>query len=93
MQEIPTLVICVFFVCFWFVFVVVVVVVVVVVFKCNVGLHSDIYRPISFKLGMMVEITGLYILISVWMTLTFFQGHSRIRNQKPPRTFSRKFLN
>ena len=29
--------------------------------------------PISFKLGMMAEITELYILISVWMTLTFIQ--------------------
>ena len=33
------------------------------------GLYSDIYRPISFKLGMMIEITMLYILISVLMTL------------------------
>ena len=31
----------------------------------NVGLYSDIYRPISFKLGMMIETTKLYILISI----------------------------
>ena len=37
---------------------------------------SDIYRPLSFKLGMIVESTEPYILMSVWMTLTFIQGHS-----------------
>ena len=30
-----------------------------------IGLYSDIYRLISFKLGMMIETTELYILISV----------------------------
>ena len=42
----------------------------------NVGLYSDIYRSIAFKLGMMRETAMLYVLISVWMTLTFVQGHS-----------------
>ena len=46
------------------------------------GLHSDIYTPISFKLCMMVEIKKIYIWIPVWMTLTFIQGHSCMRNQK-----------
>ena len=39
----------------------------------NVGLYSDICGLISFKLGMMAESTKLYILISVWMTLTSFK--------------------
>ena len=30
----------------------------------------------------MVETTRLYILIFVWMTLTFIQGHSYMRNKK-----------
>ena len=34
----------------------------------TLGLYFDIYRPISFKLDMMIETTKLYILISVWMT-------------------------
>ena len=38
----------------------------------NVGLYSHIYKLISFKLGMMIEITKLYILISVWMTWPSF---------------------
>ena len=38
----------------------------------NSGLNSHIYRPISFKLGLMIETTKLYILI-MWMTLMFFQ--------------------
>ena len=29
----------------------------------NIGWYSDIYRPISFKLGMIVETTKLYVLI------------------------------
>ena len=39
----------------------------------STGLHSDEYRPISFKLGMMIATMKFYILISVWMTLTLFR--------------------
>ena len=35
------------------------------------GLYSDIFRLVSFKVGMILEITTLYILISVLMTLIF----------------------
>ena len=35
----------------------------------------DIYEPVSFKLGMIIDITELYNLIPVWMTLIFTQGH------------------
>ena len=52
----------------------------------NVGLYSDIYGPISFKLNMVIVITRLYILMSVWITLTFTQGHQKLR-----RPFSCKF--
>ena len=48
----------------------------------NVGLHSDIYRLISFKLSMMIEMTECYILMAVWVTLTFIHGHIGMRNQK-----------
>ena len=37
----------------------------------NIGLYSYIYRSISFRLGVMLETTKLYVLISVWVTLTF----------------------
>ena len=40
------------------------------------GLYSNMYRPISLKLGVMIETTKFYILISVWMTVTVIQGHS-----------------
>ena len=50
--------------------------------KLNVGVYSDIYRPISFKLFMMIRTINPYILISVWMTLTFIQGNSCIRKKK-----------
>ena len=42
----------------------------------NVGLHSDIYRLISFKLGMRIKRIKLHILITVLKTLTFIQGHT-----------------
>ena len=32
----------------------------------NVGLHSDSYETILFKLGMMIDTTEIYILIQVW---------------------------
>ena len=41
----------------------------------NIGLYSD-------KRGMMIWTTKLYIVISVWMTLAFIQGHNCMRNQK-----------
>ena len=44
--------------------------------EIGVGLYSDVYIQISFKLSMMTETTKLYILLSVWMTLTLIQGHS-----------------
>ena len=33
--------------------------------RCSIALYSDIYKPISFKLGMTVETTKRYILILV----------------------------
>ena len=59
----------------------------------NIGLHSDIYRPVSFKLSMMVETTKLYILIYVWLTMTFIQGHDCTRNQKLWCPFSKLSIN
>ena len=47
----------------------------------NINLNGDIYRPISFKLGVMIEIAKLYILRLVWMTLTFVQCHNCMRNK------------
>ena len=38
------------------------------------------HLQISFKLIMVIEITELYHLIPVWMTLTVIQGHSCMRN-------------
>ena len=37
-------------------------------------LYSDIYRPTSSKLSVMIKTTKLYIVISFWMTLTFIKG-------------------
>ena len=48
----------------------------------NICFCLDIYRPNFFKLGLMIGTSALYILISVWMILTFIQGHNCARNQK-----------
>ena len=34
-----------------------------------------------FKLCMVIVITEFYILILVWVTLTYMQGHCGMRNQ------------
>ena len=47
----------------------------------SISLYSDIYRPISFKPGLVIETTELYILVLVWMTMTFIHVHSCIRNK------------
>ena len=46
---------------------------------CSADMDLDIYRQISFKLGVMIETNELYILIPKWMTLIFIQGHSCMR--------------
>ena len=50
--------------------------------KSNVGWHSHIYRPISFKLAV-TETTKLYSLIPVWIILTCIQGHKYMRKREP----------
>ena len=57
----------------------------------NISLYSDIYECVPFKLGLMIETSELYILTSVWMTLTSIQGHSCMRNQRLWCPFSCKF--
>ena len=53
---------------------------------------TDQFLSFSFKLVMMIEATKLYILKSVWMTLTFIQGHSCMKNQKLWCPYSRRFM-
>ena len=48
--------------------------------KRYIGLHLDIYRPISFKCGVMMGTAMLYILISLGVTWTFIQGHNCVIN-------------
>ena len=59
--------------------------------KFDVGLYSDIYRVISFKLGVVMETTKLCILILVSMTSAFIQDHSCMRNQIVLCQFSQMF--
>ena len=53
-----------------------------------VGLHSDVYRLISFKCGVIANTSKQYCLIWVWMTLTFIQSHICMRKQKLLHSFS-----
>ena len=41
----------------------------------SIGLYSDIYRLIFFKLGMIIKTTKLYIFISNWMTFRHPLSH------------------
>ena len=50
-------------------------------------------RWISFKPGVMSDITKLLNLIPVYLTLTFSQGHRYMKEQIRLRSFSSKFLN
>ena len=56
--------------------------------QISVIMYSNIY----FKLNMMIEITKLYILMPVLMTLALIQGFSCMKNQKLPCPFSCRFL-
>ena len=47
----------------------------------NVGLHSNMYRSSSLALGILNEMTKFYILIPVWMTLFFIQGHTGMKDE------------
>ena len=42
-------------------------------------MHLDIYEPVWFKLGMMIETIELYSLSPVYVTLTFIQAHRDAR--------------
>ena len=57
----------------------------------NVGFYWGIYGPCSFKLGMMAETNQRYILMPVYVTWTFIQGHNCMRNQKVLCSFWHKF--
>ena len=52
-----------------------------------------VFRLVSLKLGVTIDTFKLYILISVWITLAFIQGHSCMRNLKILCPVSGKFLN
>ena len=51
--------------------------------KFHVALYSDIYWFISHKLGLTIETTMLFILIPVWITMTFSQSYSYIEGSSP----------
>ena len=50
------------------------------VLKTN-GMRTDIWGPISLKLGVMIHSATLNSPIPVWVTLSFSQGHRSMRKQ------------
>ena len=42
----------------------------------NIGLLSDLYKLISFKLGMMIDTSKLHSFVPVSVALIFFPGHN-----------------
>ena len=61
--------------------------------KNNVDLHSDIYRPLSLKLGIVIKLTQQYGLIPVWTSLTFIEGRICMGKQEILCLFSCTFFN
>ena len=57
----------------------------------NIGLQLDIYRPISFKLGMVMDTTELHSMTPVWNTLTPIEGHVCMKKLGLLCSFSCKF--
>ena len=62
---------------------------------CRFYVHIYPFRLVgSLKLSMVIKtIESCYILLPVWMTLTFIQGHSYIQNQILLRSFFHKVCN
>ena len=44
-------------------------------------MHLDIYESISFKVGMVIDADEVFILILVWGTVAFIQGHRGANKQ------------
>ena len=46
----------------------------------DIGVYSDIYEVIWFKLGIMIDTIVPCILILVYVVLTLFQGYGDARS-------------
>ena len=46
----------------------------------NIGMHSNIYKPIWFKLGVVMDTAVLCIFILVYVILTLIHGHRDARD-------------
>ena len=57
----------------------------------NIDICLDAFESISFKYGMMIDMTEHYILIPVQMTLTITQGYRITRNLKLVQSFGVKW--
>ena len=47
----------------------------------HVGMHSDVYKWIRFKLDLMIDTIVLYTLMLVFLILILIQGHKSVRKQ------------
>ena len=45
----------------------------------KIGVRSDVFESISFKLGVIIDMTNFYILIPVLIAFIFTQGHRVMR--------------
>ena len=52
----------------------------------SVGMHLDVYDTIWFKLGLIIDTVEHHILMLIWLTLTFIQGHISARNFRKQKT-------
>ena len=59
--------------------------------KFYIVFDLNVYSQVYSKLGVIVGINVLHILILVWMTMTFIQGHSYMRKLKVLLSFLANF--
>ena len=58
---------------------------------CYIDLRLEIYEPNSLKLGMLADVNDHYILIPVWVTLTFICKSSLWKSQNTCNHFAAKW--
>ena len=61
--------------------------------KKSVGMHSDIYKWIWIKFGMIIDVVALCIVILIWLTLTLIEYYRSAREQTLLQQLSPKLFN
>ena len=58
--------------------------------KLQFFMHLDVYEPVWFKCGMIIDTMECYIFVCVKVILTFIQGHRSVRKLQPVHQLSHR---